>query len=267
MSSDRESPASVDALPNPLSPDYRGMRERVTQLQELLDGARVGEIDGVHFDLRHENLPPSETWHAPDGASPFGIAFPWDADYFDGDHVKAAQFVTGKDIDSGWITTHVQRGDKVIVKRVVIRRRGLGKPPYVEHHDNAYYAAYLTIQHVDGITSEPDTPICWNARDAMGPHSPHIWAGDDGLDDYVGDYRGSLENISLRIDHLLSSTHVAPEWQLLAEQAVEALGSDWARPQDNNLPQSNDELGYLLDMAAAAGYALAKFEAAPILKS
>ena len=63
--------------------------EGVACLRAILNGSRVGEVAGVQFDFRHPSIPSSDTWHSPNGSSPFGIVFPWDRELFDGDNEAA----------------------------------------------------------------------------------------------------------------------------------------------------------------------------------
>lgn len=242
----------------------------IDSFQAILDGPRVGEVDGVLFDFRHDKLPSAELWHSPDGASPFGIAFPWDRALWGGDAEAAARHVTNGASERGWAVTHVHAGDRVSVERVVPFSRGAGQPPYVDAHDAHSLAAYLIVTRLDGTTEQIADPINFNARDAMGPASPHFYAGDDGRDEWVGDFRVTYDKVSRRLNRLNQTKgREAYEWALLANEAQEGVDDEReafaaALGGVNDDPFSPD-LARLIDLATTVGYALAKAESAPFM--
>lgn len=253
-----------------LRPEYDVAADACARLQAILDGPRFGEVEGVVFDFRHEKLPSAEEWHAPVGGQPFGVAFPWDRRLFDGDAEAAASYVTDGASERGWSVTHVYPGDRVTVDRLARFYRGGGGPPYVDPHDAYSLDAYLIVTRPDGTTAKIENSISFNARDAMGPASPHFYAGDDGLDTFVGDFRVSYDKITRRLDRLRNSigrTGDGVEWANLAWDARDGITPPWPALYDEPFPRTPEDVAYLLDMAVALGYAVAKAEAAPLLKS
>ncbi|WP_303718361.1 hypothetical protein [Brevundimonas naejangsanensis] len=256
-----------------MRPEYDVAVDACARLQAILDGPRFGEVEGVVFDLRHEKLPSAEEWHAPGGARPFGVAFPWDRTLFDGDAEAAASYVTSGASELGSGVTHVYPGDRVTVERLERFFRGVGRPPYVDPHDAYSLDAYLIVTRPDGTTEKIENPISFNARDAMGPASPHFYAGADGRNEWVGDFRVSLLKASYRLRRLLDETKSGPavEWlNLAAEATIEVVGDHEALAKV--LSRDGDDLfapdlARLLDLAVTWGYALAKAEAAPLVKS
>jgi hypothetical protein len=237
------------------------------KLRVLLNETRVGEIDGVSFDLRHSDLPDANDWHSPKGAEPFGVAFPWDRDLFNGDEVAATNYVTSGGVERGWDAIHVYPGDAVTISRVRRFHRGVGGPPYEVERDCFEYWAYLRITRPDGSIVDVDESISFNARDAMGPFSPHFHiSGDDGYEDYIGDFRIDYEKVSSRISKYLgagASVHQGA-WLKLATDCIDALGPPPF--EEGELPRDPVDLGWMIDLAAAAGYALAKAETAPVIE-
>lgn len=231
------------------------------QLQALLDGPRHGFIDGVEFDLRHPDLPSSDDWHAPRGGKPFGIVFPWDRDFVQGDAKSAEKLVTDGASERGWSVVHVFRGDKVTLGRVLSRNRG-AKARYGNPSDTHSLVGFLDIIRADGsVTMTDDQLFSWNARDAMGPASPWFYAGDDGLDDYVGDFRVSMDKVRRRLKSIAPKlTGEAREWILVASRVEDEITAG------EEVAGSSVDLEFLLDMAVTLGYAVAKAEASPIME-
>lgn len=239
------------------------------KLHVLLNQTRVGEIEGVLFDLRHSELPGVEDWHSPKGAEPFGVAFPWDRDLFNGDEVAATNYVTSGGVARGWDAIHVYPGDTVTISRVRRFHRGGGAPPYEMEADCFEYWAYLRITRPDGSIVDIDESISFNARNAMGPFSPHFdLNGDDGYEDYIGDFRVDYEKVRSRISKYLETgaTRHQAEWLNLATDCIDALGLPSDFSGENSTPLSANEMGWVMDLAVAAGYALAKAEMAPVVE-
>lgn len=242
------------------SPSYAA----VVHLDLILNRDRVGTVQGVEFDFRHHDLPGPETWHSPEGRYPFGITFPWDR----GDGGEPADcYVTGYGEDEPVV--HVYSGDKVSIGQVRRFSRGGYRPPYVDDHDAHALWAYLTVRRSDGTMVSSDEPIQFNARDAMGPHSPHIDIADDGYADFVGDFRVTFDKVRRRIERLYQAApNRAGEWLKLA---AEALGeaeteAEYIKGKFPSKEDSTCDLSDLLDLTAAAAYALAKAEAAPVIR-
>lgn len=252
-----------------LRPEFDGRSESVAKLQAIMDGPLVGEVEGVRFDFRHDQLPSTDEWHAPKGATPFGVVFPWDRACFNGDEALAADDVTDGGTQRGWSAQQIYPGDLVRVRAVHVWGRR-PKELVEDRHDFERYGAFLEVQRADGSTEPLRDPIVWNARDAMGPWSPYTYAGDDGYDEYVGDFRVSLDKVRLRFDRCFLKPRGAKglAWLSLADAALEALASDQdgSFPPGPKLPLSEGELTYYLDMAVAAGYGLARAEMAPVIE-
>lgn len=241
------------------------------RLQAILDGPRVGEVNGVLFDFRHDKLPSAEVWHAPGAGRPFGIVFPWDRAIHDGDADEAARYVTDGASERGWSVTHVHAGDRLSVHRLARLYRGVGKPPYADDHDAHAIEAFLIVTRPDGTTETIENSIQFNARDAMGPASPYFYAGDDGLDEWVGDFRVTYDKVSRRLDRFVGATKfgAAKEWLDLAVEAKSEVDGDYEALADV-LSKDGDhlfapDLNRLIDLATTVGYALAKAESAPAL--
>ncbi|MBU1345362.1 MAG: hypothetical protein KKA16_00245 [Alphaproteobacteria bacterium] len=255
--------------PLSIPPALDGYSSPVHTLQAILDGPRVGEVEGVQFDFRHERLPSSETWHAPRGSELFGVVYPWDRDPCGGDADVAPQEAeTNFIFDGGSVGTNVYPGDRMSVDRLERFYRGGGRPPYLDPHDAFSLWAYLVVTRPDGKAFQIEEPISFNARDAMGPASPHLFAGDDGLDDFVGDFRVSLDKASRRLERLRvadGERRPGVEWVDLAFEVSEAFEPHGSPFYGGAFPKSPDDLAYLLDMAVTFGYAVAMAERAPLV--
>lgn len=165
----------------------------------------------------------------------------------------------------------IYAGDRVTVDRLARFRRGRGNPPYVDPHDTYSLAAYLIVERQDGTAEKIEEPIFFNARDAIGPASPYFYAGDDGLDEWVGDFRVTYDKLSLRLDRLNQTVKFgeAREWVELANEAQEgaederdAIAAALNKGVVSPLPL---DLARLVDLAATVGYALAMAESAPVV--
>ena len=256
-----------------MRPEYDVNADASARLQAILDGPRIGEVDGVLFDFRHDKLPSAEQWHAPGGARPFGIAFPWDRALCGGDVDAAGRYVTNGANERGWDVTHVHPGDRVSVERVVRFYRMSGRLRHVDIHDAYSLMAYSIVTRPNGSAEKIEHAIEFNARDAMGPASPYFHAGEDGRDEWVGDFRVDYDKVSRRLERLVGTTklRVAAEWLDLAIEAksevdgdCEALADVLSRDGDHLFAP---DLTRLIDLATTVGYALAKAEAAPLVKS
>lgn len=254
-----------------MRPAFDAYASPVGMLQAILDGPRFGEVEGVHFDFRHDKLPSAAAWHAPGGAQPFGVVFPWDRTLWDGDANLAARYVTNGQNERGWKVTHVYPGDRVSVDRLARLYRAAGKPPYADDHDTHSISAYLIVTRPNGQAERIDDSIQFNARDAMGPASPYFYAGDDGLDEWVGDFRVTYSKVARRLDRLNETVKHGParEWVELANEAQGEVDGDLdalaevLRADGDHL--FAPDLTRLIDLATTVGYALAKAESAPVL--
>jgi len=270
VSSDRNS--DIDGLP-PWDPDWLQTPEHLlpwraqTQLSKILDETRYGEVAGVKFDLQHPDMPSVTEWFSPTGATPFGIAFPWDRAMHGGSEELAAIEVTGG--RQGWPVTQVYQGDTVTVRSVGRMYRGGGVPPLTDLHDDYEIWVGLNVIRPDGCVYEAQQAIGFVGRDAMEPYLDATLPDDDaeGLRGFLEYHTVKLEKVGRRIERLRAQQNgrEQSEWLSFAAKAyalaIEQAGSIIEAPDDGE-PWVIEQL---LDAATAAGYALGRSEALQIV--
>ena len=144
------------------------------RLEAIIDAYRVGEVDGVKFDLRHHSIPP-DVWHAPGAAYSGDVSYPWMRDT--APRAGAASNDDEDDFPRSLAAptdplVRIESGDAVSIKWIVDFDRREG--PFVDPHDTEERWAYLLLKRADGTTMKLENPICFVPRDAMGPHSPQL---------------------------------------------------------------------------------------------
>lgn len=179
------------------------------QLVALLESDRVGVIDGIHFDLRHQSIPP-DLWHAPDGA--FGVDFLFPSER--GDPADIDDDGLGRDGasfgEADWHQTlkeelvppkvQAEVGDTISISR--IRQFDRAEGPLADLHDAEERWAHLCLTRPSGQRIELEGTMQFVPRDALGPHSPHWPPFDDGMAAYVQHHGVTFEKIRRRIERL-----------------------------------------------------------------
>jgi hypothetical protein len=259
---------------------------------EIFNKTRVGEIDGVSFDVRHPDLP-VETWHAPDAWYLNGLSFPWDRD----SKLAPDDPPSGKDDPHRASECIVRPGDAISISRLENFHRGQGQ--LADRYDNEECYAYFEVKHRDGGRTQIGDPIRFVPMEAMGPHSPYL---DEDSEDYaawVDNHRITFEKIARRIKRLADpgARRETRYYVMRGEKIFEATKEEvenasegtkvftsevrpdqwqgprgeWIRFADTMRWMAEDELAdlskgreldlsMLIDLAASAGYALATAE-------
>lgn len=214
------------------------------QLINILKHDRVGEIQGVRFDLQHPALDP-EIYHAPDLIHQFyfmGLRYPWDED------APAPE------------DKLVNIGDRVFFHKVDRLNRGAG--PLTDPHDAYEFWAYVGIERASGQIDILDEPAYYVPIDAMGPYSDYESIDrDEDFVPFIEHHKITFKKIAFRIDRLIKSEKLTGE------------KGEWLRLADDMLTQSVDEAEAvneslkgeaeaLIDLVATAAYALASAESA-----
>ncbi len=217
------------------------------QLADILEQDRVGEIQGVRFDLRHPGLDP-EVYFAPDFVWQLyaaGIRCPWNEDRSDPE-VKI-----------------VDAGDRVFFHKVDKFNRGEGL--LTDPHDAFDLWAYIAIERSSGQIDVLDEPISFVAKDAMGPYAETDGSDrDDGYREYIENHHVTFKKIAFRIERLRKSEQLTGEkgqWLKLADEMLSQAFEESEYFKEN----VKEDIGTLIDLVATAGYALARAESATTL--
>ena len=223
--------------------------DAATALREIIDGTLTGSIQGVQFDLRHNAIDVRD-WHAPDELLGTGLIFPWDDEYTgEGD---------GNDVGpSGATSIRVHEGDTVTIIKVERWNRGRN-PALDDPHDSIDLWAKLGILRRSGELEALETTVNFVARDAMGPRSEYFsWDIDEDYEAYVRHFHTDFGRILHRIERLSRGKESAhDDWLSLALTTADEAREWLIDPKHDKLL-----LATVADLAATAGYALAKAEA------
>jgi len=247
-----------------MSDDHdEGWQARST-FRQIQDHDLVGTVDGIEFDFSGGGFMEPAHWRMATSLDWTGLTFPWDS-AFNGTatHMADPSDVTssGAFTDLFGALAKIQRvrvypGDKVIAKEIAGYRRG-GNERLRDHHDNTDYSVTLMVIRADGSEIVRDERVGFVARDAMGPHSDYSGRErDSDYAEWVRDFHVDFEKIAHRIERLHVEDHMKGEWMMLAH---DMLGEVRDRLADSEFDKWS--VGELVDIAATAGYALAKAEA------
>lgn len=261
-------------------------------IRGILNGPRVGHVDGVEFSFVHSGLPPSETWlcvnlHLGE------LVFPWN---FSGDDSEFEnEWLAGSDTRQ----TLIRYGDCIEVWRVEQQRRE-GTFPGSDPRDAFVYFADLRVVRDGEAAASIDERLVFVARDALGTVSP-MHGPFDSNDNYEDAFRITFEKVRERIKRLVSPGLSIPKsptgyfgWvketgeirpltvqeakyvtagkmpslidRLAREKGGRWPGTEWEETAISVSDEFDQALwagysrGSMLDLAAAAGYALAQAE-------
>jgi hypothetical protein len=243
-----------------------------SKFHEIVERDLVGVVDGIEFDFTGGGVIEPAHWRMATSLAWTGLTFPWDDEFSAVPIPDDIQLTTATPEQSNRLVSElvpwfaqerdrrpqvrVHPGDKVIVSEVTSFWRG-GNDRLQDYHDISEYEVTLKLIRADGNEVLLDEKVGFVARDAMGPQSAYSnYVGDSDYADWVQDFRIDFAKIAHRIERLRREDHMKGEWMTLADDMLDHVRD---RLTDKEFDAwSVDEL---VDIAATAGYALAKAEA------
>lgn len=238
----------------------------------ITDRDLVGVVDGIEFDFTGSGILEAAHWRMATSLVWTGLTFPWDEEYAHVPIPDDIQLDTATPEQANrlaselvpWFAQERDRrpqvrvypGDKVLVNEFASYGRG-GNDRLQDYHDITEYEVTLKVVRADGSEVLLEEKVGFVARDAMGPQSAYsYYVGDSDYADWVQDFRIDFEKIAHRIERLRGEGHMKGEWMTLADDML-----DHVRDRLTDSEFDKWSVGELVDIAATAGYALAKAEA------
>jgi hypothetical protein len=226
-----------------LDPGYDGPD---SELDDILEGSRLGVIEGVTFDLRHELVPVDE-WCTKDLSWELGLLFPSECE-------------PGE--ERGFPAHHkiphikVAPGDSISIER--IKSFHTSGDPLSNQLDTEERWAYLVLKRSNGESVEFANAMVFVPRDAIGPDAGYLPYDAVEYNGYLRNRYISSKKVGRRIMRIRRECEPNEPWIRVAfltfERAV-ALANDQSR---NRFDSSDRE--ELMELSVAMGYSLAQAE-------